>query len=257
MKIHYFLSLFPTEALIASHLNAEEFAAYMALGPRNLAGERVIFIELRKGDFGGAFDWKAARARCIPHVDGRRKNSVYLSVYRTLEQMPLEYFGTLHLVTADGRSLSIDPIPCTEGAEERGSDGRMFLYQELCPTRPLVVSRLPPIPFLDHATGGGTPILVPNLVFADLRTVDFGSLENTGSISYRNMGHLKACMDSLSAPGKWTKTVDRSHIESFSYRMIGRGIFAGNFHKCLFYPMPCVPELRRSHYDWAKSALIL
>lgn len=257
MKIHFFLSLFPMEALIASQLPAEEFGAYMTMGPDKLAGDRMIFVELRKGDFGGPFDWKSARDRCVRHPDGRRKHSVYLSVYRTLEHVPLELFGALHLVTCDGRSLAIAPIPCSGTVEDMDSSGKVFLYQELCPLRPLVVSRLAPIPFLEHATGVETSISVPQLAFADLKMVDFGSLDNTGSIAYRNMGHLKACVEALALPGKPAKTVDRSHIESFSYRNIGRGIFAGNFYRCVFYPMPCVPELRRSNYDWAKSAQIL
>jgi len=73
-------------------------------------------------------------------------------------------FGKLHLCTADGRVLSLDPSPYDVKGEKPGSN----LYEELCPVYPLVVSALPPSGFLKFLTDPKNPIHVPRLFFVDM-----------------------------------------------------------------------------------------
>ena len=89
MSIRYYLSVFPTEALIASMLDPVQFGAYRATGSKRGSSEQIIFIGIT-GEFGDAFDWEYARAQCVPHANGDPKHSVYLSIYRTLERIPLD-----------------------------------------------------------------------------------------------------------------------------------------------------------------------
>ena len=110
MTTHYYLSLFPTEALIASQLEPEQFGSYMAIGSRKGSAEQIMFAELEPG-FGTDFDWEFAQAKCIPHETGEPKNSLYLSVYRVLEHAPLDRIGALYLTTRDGRSLKLEKTP--------------------------------------------------------------------------------------------------------------------------------------------------
>ena len=114
MKIHYYLTLYPMEAMVASQLEPEAFGAYMAIGTRRGSSERLIFAEVRQETLGDAFDLDYARSRCTAHDDGTPKHSVYLSVYRALEAAPLNGLGLLHLVTKDGRSLAIEPAEYTD-----------------------------------------------------------------------------------------------------------------------------------------------
>ena len=81
MAIHYYLSVFPMEALIASQLDPTQFGSYMATGSKKGSKEQIIFIEV-EGGFGTDFDWKDAEARCVPHPThptraqgGRHNNS--------------------------------------------------------------------------------------------------------------------------------------------------------------------------------------
>ena len=57
MSIHYYLSVFPMEALIASQLDPSLFATYMATGSKKGSQERIVFFEI-EGGFGSDFDWK-------------------------------------------------------------------------------------------------------------------------------------------------------------------------------------------------------
>jgi predicted HD phosphohydrolase len=87
MKIRYYFSIFPMEALIASQLEPVHFGSYMATGTKKGSAEKIIFCELLH-DFGDYFDWNYAHERCVPHPTGEPKNSLYLAVYRVLENIP-------------------------------------------------------------------------------------------------------------------------------------------------------------------------
>jgi hypothetical protein len=94
MNIHYYVTLFPVEALIASQLDPMQFGSYMATGSKKGSYENIIFAEI-DGGFGDYFDWQYAREKCVPHQNGDPKNSLYLSVNRTLEHIPLSTLRSL------------------------------------------------------------------------------------------------------------------------------------------------------------------
>ncbi len=255
MAIRYYVSVFPTEALIASQLEAHEFGAYMATGSNKGSSERLMFLEL-EGEFGDHFDWEYAHEKCVLHEDGTPKHSVYLSVYRVLEHIPLDQLRTMYLTTKDGRSLALEPQAYREPAMERD----YVLYQELCPIYPLVVSGLPPKEFARYLTSGQHKIHVPSILFADLKVIDFERPEQTGSIGAmydRNVRHLQDCIWQVRRnPVKLNKTIERSHGERFSYQIIDNGLYIAKGQGVVMYPMKSRDELRRYHYDWARSALI-
>ena len=142
MNIHLYMLCYRFEALVASHLEPEAFGRYMAIGTQKNTRGNVLFFEIDpslKSDF---FKLDNLQERCTPHIDGSPKRSKYISVYRVLEHLPLSVFGKLHLCTADGRVLSLDPSPYDVKSEKPGSN----LYEELCPVYPLVVHRVPLAP---------------------------------------------------------------------------------------------------------------
>ena len=248
--MHYYLMVSPTEALIASMLDSNHFSSYMSIGPQKTAAEQLIFIELT-GEFGGDFDWDYARRACKPHPDGTPKNSVYLSVYRVLERVPLSYLGPLSLVTRDGRSLQIEQRSYHPPQVWPG----YALYKELCPVTPLVASTLPAEPFSRYLLDTTNHISVPAIVFAD---VDLGDLNHTdqGPGTGEDRKHIQMCFDEIrSQPGKRSKTIDRSSNIRFTYHNIGQGIFIAR-HKdgLVFYPMPTREEIREHHFEWGRSA---
>jgi hypothetical protein len=254
MNTRYYLSIFPTESLVASNLGPKEYGAYMATGAKNGSYERIMFIEV-EGDFGDYFDWETAHKRCVPHKDGRLKNSVWLSVYRVLEHVPLSKMKGLYLTTPDGRTLELQK---TQFTEEKHGD--YYVYNELCPINPLVVSKLNPLEFAAYMTNPKNKIAVPKVAFADLKTINLENPTDTGNIGRtydRNLNHFKSCVKQLlELPDKQNKNVERSHVEDFSYSIINRGIYLGDGKDLLMYPMLSLEDLRQNHYDWARSALI-
>lgn len=255
MEVHYYLSVNPLEALIASQLDPVQFGQYMSTGKKNGSYERIMFAEV-EGDFGNDFDWAYAKERTVPHEDGAPKHSVWLSVYRSLEHLDFSSLKALYLTTKDGRSLEIKP----QEFDTSLTPGDYFIYQELCPITPLVVSRLNPMEFSEYMTDTSNKVHVPKLVFADLKTVDPDDYENTGNIggAYdRNLDHLRDCIrDVTTQKDKPNKNVERS-VEGFSYAMINHGIYFGEGTHVVYFPMPSQEDLRSTHYDWARSANIL
>lgn len=256
MNTHYYLSVFPTEALIASQLEPARFGQYMAIGSKNGSYEKIMFIEL-EGDFGDYFDWKYAKERCVPHSNGDPKNSVWMSVYRALEHTPVDKLRSMFLTTIDGRTLEVSrsEFSAPEAARE------YYVYQELCPVTPLVVSAHNPAEFARFMTDPGSHVRVPSVVFADLKVIDFNNPEKTGNIGAtydKNIEHLKQCIHAVTEhSGKVNKNVERSNVGSFGYQIINQGIYVGNGAKIAMYKMPSIEQIRQNHYDWGRSAMIL
>lgn len=255
--IHYYLLIFPMEGMVASMVNPFDFGVYMATGAKRGTAERLIFIEIT-GDISQHFDVDYAVKKCVVRPDGQMKNSVYLSIYRTLEHVPLSVMGKMYLITRDGRALALDPHPLPKEKSKKP----FFIYQELSPMRPVVVSSLEPGEFSRYMTDPQrTHAYVPRIAFADLKVIDLDHLDNAGNIGdlyFQNIAHLRRCIQSVTTnPNKFTKTLDRSRLESFTYQLIDSGFYVGNSKDALFYPMKSEEELRREHYYWAKSAMII
>ena len=257
MSIHYYLTLFPMEAMVASQLDPQSFGAYMAVGSRKGSSERLIFIEVDGSKLKGHFDIDYAERRCVSHSDGRLKNSVYLSVYRALEIVPQEALGLLWLVTRDGRSL---PLEISMYSDPEPWSG-VALYQELCPARPLVVSALNPKHYAEFIVEETSKVTMPKIIFADLNIPELEGEKFTGNVGGffdKILEHLKACIVDLKAgKGKLNKIVDRSASAYFNYQVIGRGLYVGSSDgKITFYAMPTREVLKKDYYDWGKSSLI-
>lgn len=256
METRFYLSIFPLEALIASQLPPEQFGQYMATGTKNGSYEKLIFAEV-EGGFGRFFDWKHAEENCVRHEDGGPKHSLWMSIYRTLENVPLSAMRELYLVTNDGRSLKVAPREYVAPSTPR----TFYVYQELCPIRPLVVSAYDPVTFSEHMTHPDVKVSVPKIAFTDLKVINFDNLEDTGNVGSvydTNLEHLKQCIRAVtSADVKKVKNVERSRTESFGYQTINSGIYIGEGRNVIEYRLPSIDEIRMNHFDWGKSAMVL
>lgn len=256
MQTHYYLTVFPSEALIASQLEPVQFGSYMATGSRKGSSERLIFIEI-EGRCTDEFDWEYAEKRCVPHPNGDPKHSVYLTVYRALEKIPLSAFGSLYLTTQDGRTLGLEKSAYSEPRSRHN----FRVYKELCPVSPVVVSALHPDQFCAYITDPDIKIAVPAIVFADLKTPNLDDPDNSGNIGNMysgKMNHLLECIAAVeSDASKKNKTFDRSNVESFTFQVIDHGIYVGSGKEIIMYRMPGIEEIKNIDYDWGRSALIL
>lgn len=251
MQVRFYLMCHRVEALVASQLEPEAFGAYMATGNNKQTSGEVLFIEIDPSKIpDGWFDLERARNEC-KRLDGTPKRSKYVAIYRVMEHIPADAYGTLHCVTRDGRTLSIDPQP----AATSGGEG-MNLYLELCPVSPMVMSPLGPPDMVRHVTTPGQSIHVPRIFLAQM-LLDFaedGSLATY--LPYRDPKHIADCARELRTGDgvKKAKTVDRTPWMGAFYRTIGAGFFLGDHEQIRFYPFPSKAELEEKHWKWWRSA---
>ena len=248
---HMYLSMIP-EALVVSMMPPEEFAVYYSEGTRKKAREQAVFFELDPEFRGRHFRIGEGLCRCVPHEDGSPKRSIYVSVYRVLEHIPLEVVQKLYLVTQDGRALALDPS--TDWPEEE--DG-VHLYQEIAPVHPLVASTFGPRAFYELIVKNPVSLIsLPAVCFVELRLGELATDPRRGvvhDLPYSNIEHLRACLVELQAKTTHTKMVNRIQPVSFPYRMIKNGLFLGNQQDLVYFSMPSADELRAKHYAWWKS----
>jgi len=252
MPTYIYLSLLP-ESLVVSMLRPEEFGTYFAVGTQKRSRGQAMFFVVDPAFRHAYFDLESAIRRCVPRPDGRPKNSVYVSIYRVLEHVPLEAVGSLWLVTDDGRSLEL------KGAREVPQVGGQFhLYQEICPVHPQIASTLGPREFCRFITDPATRFHVPRIVFADL---DLGGLSDdpvggqADDLPYPHLRHLRDCLAQLQR-GKETatKTLDRTTSPEFPYRLIRTGLYLGDPQGMRVFPLPSREALDREYHDWWRSA---
>jgi hypothetical protein len=242
------------EALIASMLPPAEFGAYLSTGTKKRNKGQAIFFEVDLGKIEKLIDMDSLNKRCIAKSDGRPKSSVYLSVYKTLEMIPLSALKNLYLTTDNGHTLELKK---TTYEPAREASGKLHLFQELCPVTPLVASELTPSAFLNKLTDGSTPIVLPKLFFVDLKLGELATNPLTGSVEhlpYSNVGHLRDCLEILKGEyEKHMKTVARVYSGSLLYRTIESGFYVGAKDEILYYPYPTLSELENINYEFFRS----
>lgn len=257
MKRYLYLSVTP-EALISSMLPPEDFGNYMAVGSQKRTRGQSVFFEIDPEKAGSIVSPFAAyiEERCVPHKDGSPKRSLYLSIYRVLERIPLESLKNLYLSTDDGRVLGLE-----NSAYEKPSTSGLHLYQELSPVMPMVASALGPKDFIMRVTDPAQPVSVPRLFFVELR---LNGLANDplgasdSDLPYSNIPHLRDCLLSLKqGDQKLTKTVIRVFRGDVQYRTVKNGFFIGDQKTFIYYPFPSREELETKYYTWWRSALVL
>lgn len=254
MKTYLYLSLIP-ESLIASMLPPEEFGNYYAVGSKKRTRGQAIFFEVDADQIGDFFPKAEIAKRCLPHEDGQPKRSVYLSIYRVLEHIPLTALRRLYLVTGDGKVLGLDAQTFTPDS----SPGLHF-YQEFCPVTPRVVSKYNPGDFVKFITDPKQPVSVPRIFFCELILRDLRhdpDTHNVDDLPYVNLEHLRDCLRELSRTySKPTKTVIRQMHAELLYRTVRGGFFVGDQTGMLYFPLPSREELDTTHYQWWRSALM-
>ncbi len=253
MQSFLYLSLMP-EALVASHLPPAEFGAYLAVGTQKRARGQALFFTLSRAYTYDRLEVLGHRALLERTPTSAPRRSAYLSIYRVLEQVPLEALESLHLVTEEGRTLELRPADYVPEPQRR-----FHLYQEFCPVTPRVVSTLEPQSFAARITDHSQLVSLPALLFADLQLHDLRDDPDAAGVDnlpYPNLPHLRDCLRELQEKGKTTKTVIRFLQQDVLYRTIRRGFYVaqtgGGFR---FFPMPTREQLETDHYPWWRSAL--
>jgi hypothetical protein len=196
---------------------------------------------------------KYLNERLVPYEDGEPKRSVYLSIYRVLENTPLEAMKNLYLVTDDGRVLELK-----SGSFKPDEQDVIHLYQQFNPISTRVASKLTPPEFIAFLTDTGKPVSAPTIFMAELKLNKLARHPDAPihDLPYPNPDHLRDCLSRLMSSGqRLTKTVIRQFKGELSYRTIKNGFFVGNHDNYLYYPFPSTEELEGTYYPWWRSAL--
>ena len=136
---HLYLILFPNEALVASQLSPEEFGKHYSIGsPRHFTG-KVIFAEVDINYRNEYLRINENLTYTESDKPGVPKRTKFVKSYRVLEHIDLSALRSLYLVTTDGAVLGLDRSP---EPHDYGNGDRVRVYQEICPLRLLVASRL-------------------------------------------------------------------------------------------------------------------
>jgi hypothetical protein len=242
------------EALIASMLPPAEFGSYLSTGTKKRNKGQVIFFEVDLSQIEKLIDMESLNRRCVTKEDGKPKSSVYFSVYKTLEMIPLSALKSLYLTADNGSVLELKKTPYNSSREVQG---KLHLYQELCPVTPLVASELTPSAFMKKLTDGSTPIVLPKLFFVDLKLGELATNPLKGSaefLPYPNIGHLRDCLEILKGEyEKHMKTVQRIYSGSLLYRTIETGFYVGSKDEIIHYAYPTMSEIENLNYEFFRS----
>ena len=253
MSKYIYLTCNP-EALVASMLPPEGFGHYLSTGTKKRNRGQAIFFEVDLEQIENLIDLDSLNKRCVAKPDGSPKSSVYLSVYKVLEMIPLSSLLSLYLTTDHGCVLELKKEEYDTELES-GSD--LHLYQELCPVTPMVASSLPPSVFVRRLTDGSIPIVLPKLFFVELKLGELAANPLSGSsenLPYTNIGHLRDCLEIIRGEyEKHMKTVNRTFSGELLYRTIGSGFYVGSKDEILFYPYPRMKELERMNYNFFRA----
>ena len=253
MSKYVYLTSTP-EALVASMLPPKGFGMYLSTGTKKRNKGQTIFFEVDLDKIENIIDMDSLNKRCVAKEDGSPKSSVYLSVYRTLEMIPLSALKSLYLTTDHGCVLELKQAAYDKSRE---SDNELHLYQELSPVNPLVASGLAPSQFLRRLTDGSTPIVLPKLFFVDLKLGELAKNPLSGSaehLPYPNIGHLRDCLEILKGEyEKHMKTVQRIFSGTLLYRTIESGFYVGSKDEILFYPYPDMKQLEDINYEFFRE----
>lgn len=234
------------EALVASMLPPMEFGMYLSAGTKKKNRGQAIFFEVDLDKIVDFIDWESFNKRCVPKPDGSPKSSVYLSVYKVLEIIPLAALKSLYLTTDQGSVLELKREEYTADSE---ADNELHLYQELCPVNPLIVSSLPPSKFVKRLTDGSIPISLPKLFFVELQLGELATdplAGNAGELQYPNIGHLRDCLEIIRGEyQKQMKTVQRVFSGELLYKTIASGFYVGAKKDLVFYPFPKMIDVEK------------
>ena len=252
MKQYLYLCATP-ESLVASQLPPVDFGNYLAVGTRKRIRGQAIFFELdiEKMD---NLPRDYMDERLVPYENGEPKRSVYISIYRVLENTPINALKSLFLVTDDGKVLELG-----SGKYKSPAADLIHLYQQFNPITTRVASKLSPPEFINFLTDSSKPVSAPKIFFAELKLGRLArdSYAPIHDLPYPNPDHLRDCLDRLkSSKERLTKTVIRQFNKELSYRTVKDGFFIGDREQYLYYPFPSIEDLEDKYYYWWRSALV-
>lgn len=254
---HLYMTIFPTNALIASQLGPDKFGEHYTMGSAKHFSGKVIFAEIDINYRNEYFDIDNYLAQTVPHPDGALKKTKFISSYTVLEHIELSAIKKLFLVTRNGKVL---PIESGEYTAVNQPD-MIRIYQEITPLETLVASNKDQREFGKYITTGTKSKGAPKICFTQIdfninnffesnKNKDIFTIDLPGVNPYAFFDCISELRDK---PDKKTKTISLgSLLKEISYKFLRHGFWFAAGDEMKFFPMPSEAELENQYYYWWK-----
>lgn len=257
-QTHLYLTLYPMEALVGSHLEPKEFARHFNSGSSKFYSGKLIFVELDPSYRNPYFHLDERIKDLKPHEDGRPKATKYFSNYRALEHVDCQAMGKLWIATPEGYVL---PLEAQEHTAPHSGD-QVRIYWEIAPVSMVVLSSLDYLKFGQFITDPEKPIAVPRTVYTqiDMDIPEF--LEDFEENPLRQPPipdiHPSVLRDGIMElqrkKTKYTKGLSLSApLGKLSFKSLRHGfMFAAPGGRDRFYPLPPLEEIEARYFKFWK-----
>jgi hypothetical protein len=255
---HLYMTLYPKNALIASHLSPELFAKHYTSGSSRHYNGKVIFAEVDPDFRHEFFRIDEILKDLKPHEDGRPKATKFVCSYRVLEHVAFSAIKTLYLVTQEGHCLGLQSA--IHDAEHEKV--KIRLYAEITPMRMMALSEYDFPTFGDYITDPDLTKSAPVQFYTQLEIdlpefVDEFERNPFRPSPIRNI-HPSTLRD---AYYELLKFVDKhnkgialdSNLDEVSYKLIRHGFMFASQNETLFFPMPPLSEIEKNHLKFWKT----
>lgn len=256
-KKHLYMIVYPINALVASQLEPEQFGEHYTVGGEKHYSGKVIFAEIDPNYRNDKFEIEEYLNMTVPHEDGSPKKTKFIRSYGVLAEIDIDAILHLHLCTANGKVLTIDPVEYTAVNEP----DMIRTYQEITPLENLVLSTLDQRSFGKFLTTGTKSKGAPKVCFTQIefnidhfiksnKQKEIFNIELPRVNPYRMFDSIRELRE---IPEKKTKTVGLgSLLRDLSYKYLRHGFWFFDGEKSKFFPMPSLAELEDKYYSWWK-----
>jgi hypothetical protein len=249
---HLYMIMHPSQSLIASQYQPDQFAVHFMSGSTRHYQGKVIFAEIDPQYRNPFFDIDRGFAGLIPHEDGRPKATKFVASYRVLEHVDFDAVQRLYLTTPSAAVLELSPAPLEKG----NNADAIRIFAEIVPTRMLVLARMRFPEFGRYITDPDNPKGVPKVFYTqfslDIDTFLQEFADNPFlSTPFPSLHPSKlrdAIVELQNKPQKQTKGLSLdSNMNRKSYKYVRHGFMLSSQKETKFFPMPPLEEIEDSN----------
>lgn len=247
--------LYPNQALIASHLEPQDFARHYLVGSVRHYSGKLVFAEIDPGFRHPYFKIDEAFAGMKPHDDGSPKRTKFISSYRVLEHMDFAAIRRLFLANAEAQVLELVPGEYNKKHEA----GYLRTYAEIAPLSMLVLSPLAMPEFGAFITAPGNAKGSPKLFYTqiELNIQEFLDTFEANPFSQAPFPFLHpsklrdAILEMQAKPGKQTKGLSLfCPLDQISFRKIRHGFMFSDGAHSKFFEMPSLHDIEVNNFKF-------
>ncbi len=252
---HLYQILYPNQALVASHLGAQDFARHYLVGSIRHYSGKLVFAEIDPAFRNPYFKIDEALTEMVPHADGSPKRTKFISSYRVLEHMDFAAIRKLYLANAEAQVLELSPAPY----DKKHESGYLRTYAEIAPLSMLVLSPLAMPEFGASITEEGNGKGAPKLFYTqiDLNINEFLETFEANPFAqapfpFLHPSKLRDAIHEMQAkPEKTTKGLSLfCPLDQISFKKIRHGFMFSDGAHSKFFEMPSLHDIEVNNFKF-------